>query len=151
MSYRLIIAVLGLLMFIASCADDNQQNAVSRASAAGAGALTESESGGHAPADGDEWFGAPLCSMDELEDARIEALEAMIAPEAPPMQNPHYRVPVKPPDMKPGWQGGGPPGTARRAVPPHVLAALEEYKARAPGMSPDHAARLKAELLGESP
>jgi hypothetical protein len=70
--------------------------------------------------------------------------------DAPPLHDPRFRAPAEPPLMAPGWQRGGGPATApRRPVPQHVLAALEEYQARAPGMSAEDAARLKSELLGE--
>jgi hypothetical protein len=63
--------------------------------------------------------------------------------------NRRTRPRCSPPAVRlPPHGGAHPPAAPRRAVPQHVLAALDEYKARAPGMSPEDAARLKAGALG---
>jgi hypothetical protein len=90
-----------------------------------------------------------LCQVGELVDDGEEGLQRAVAPEPPPSDNPHYRDPPQPPDMKPGWGRAGPPTTPRAPVAPEVIAALQEYQERAVGLSDDEAARLKAELLGE--
>jgi hypothetical protein len=67
----------------------------------------------------------------------------------PPRWDPHFRVPVEPPDMEAGWQKGPPPAQPKGPVADHILAALAEYEDRARTLSPEAAAELKSELLGE--
>jgi hypothetical protein len=114
-----------------------------------AGALTEAVEGAQASPSTADSVGAALCSVGEIEGEGLEALEAFMAPEAPPMHDPRYRAPEQLPHMEPGWHGGGPPTMPRRKVPDHVIAQLEEYKERARHLSAEEAAELKAELLGE--
>jgi hypothetical protein len=89
------------------------------------------------------------CRAGEIIDGEEGEWELGGSSAAAPLHSPHYRMPVTPPSLTSGWQQAGPPTGPRVPVRPEVVAMLEEYKERARLLSPEEAASLKAEMLGE--
>jgi hypothetical protein len=141
---RPMAAALAIVVAVAAC-EQSGEEAVS--SSPGTLEMGTQDADDGMPEDDDVY--TSVCAVGERVGDAAEDDLSPVVPREPPRWDPHFRVPVEPPDMEPGWQKGPRPTEPKGPVAEHVLAALAEYKDRARTLSPEEAAELKSKLLGE--